>query len=189
MGELRNWFVFDLGAISPRPVVTASLVLDARFWFTDTGSETYRVTSFSGSSTALMNGSGGTTAFAGLGTGTTYAEFTRTGFLGNTVSIDLNAAFLSDIPFNNKLVIGGRLTTLSPLGTMFGSSSTAEGGFRPELVLDDGMPVAPLPPAWMLGMTGLLCGTALRLAKRHRRQTSLSDIAVSEAMNLPPVMD
>jgi hypothetical protein len=163
-GELRSWFVFDLSSVSPRALVGARLLLDGRFWFTDSGSETFQVTSTTTSRQSLAAGTAGAAGFSTLGNGAIYGSFTRTGFINGNAVVDLNPLFQSGIPYGGFLVLSGRLTTLSPAGTMFGSSSDAEGGFAPQLVLDDGLPPVPLPSAFALGAGGLAA-----MALRRRR--------------------
>jgi hypothetical protein len=162
MGELRNWFVFDLSAIGPRTLIGASLVLDGRYWVSDTGSETYRLSSVTTPRQDLMSGAGGIAAFNSLGTGPVLGEVTRTGPLGDTLVIPLSHEFMSSLPFNGWLVLGGRLTTLDSVGSMFASSATEEGGLMPQLILDDGVAVLPLPTAALLVGIALLAIPALR---------------------------
>jgi hypothetical protein len=166
-GELRSFFVFDLTALASRTLVGARLELSGTFWFTDQGFETFRLTSVGFAREPLVDGTGGVAAFNALGTGEVYGEVTRTGFLSGPLVVNLNQAFLDSVPYGGWLVLGGRLTTLTSRGAMFGSSSDGEssGSAMPRLILDDGLPEVPLPGAAGLGFVGL-CFVA---AQRRRR--------------------
>jgi len=169
--EFRNWFVFDLSTAPSGSWVGATLVLDGRFFSTNSTSETYIVTSLDRPLNPLRNGNGGVSAFAAMGTGTAYGSLTRS--LPNTgpatVSIPLSAAFLADLASNpnGTFGFGGRITTLDPIGAMFGSSSSAEGGFTPRLLLDDGAATVPLPSAAGLAGLGMLLGLAAVVRPRR----------------------
>jgi hypothetical protein len=163
MGELRNWFVFDLTGVTARELIGARLELPNSFWFTDTGSETLRLTGVSVDRASLMDGTGGVGAFGSLGTGPLFGEFTRTGFQSGPVVVNLNALFLDSVPYGGWVVLGGRLTTLQPRGAMFGSSGGI--GPTPRLVLDDGLPPAPMPSA-----AAMVAATLVLAAGRRRRR-------------------
>lgn len=131
--ELRDYFVFDLSAVSGT-VTSAFLRLTTapptfiRYGSNDP-SETYTLFDVSTTLPTLTGGTGGVAAFADLGGGTSYGTLVATTAIGETVDVVLNAAGIAFLAGSTgEVAIGGAMTTLAQGATnefLFNSTSAS----------------------------------------------------------------
>ena len=116
--ELRNWFAFNISTLS-WPVTSLTIALSTYLVVPD--SVTYYMYDYGGSIPALMSGTGGTEAFADLGSGATLGQRLYHYNEDNTVrTINLNAAAVSSLNVallagQTQWAFGGATTTGNPL--------------------------------------------------------------------------
>jgi len=137
--------VFDLSSISGS-VTSAVLRLDNPSSGGNSG--TYRAWSFEGNVNSLLAGTGGTAAYADLGSGTEFASTFLSGSTGTKV-ISLNGAALSAIAGASGLfVIGGSFTG----GALFGNTHL---GNPDTLLVLNVEPVTPVPAPGAILLIGM----------------------------------
>jgi hypothetical protein len=179
-GEFRNWFVFDLSAISGN-ISSATLRaynIDSPPAFlpgydSADPTETWTLFDVSTEITSLSNGTGGVAAFNDLGSGLIYgSKSVSSADNGRFVEVLLNSDAIGQINNSSSLfAIGGALTTLS------GDRDESIFGFsqedpRVELVVT----TVPLPSALILFISGAALTGYLAKNRRSaigRRGTSI----------------
>ena len=180
--QLNSFYAFDLTGQSAASAISVTFFANGNF-VTDTGSETVGLYDYTGSLNALLNGTGGTPAFADLGSGVQLGQHTLTGTPSSFGSpmpeftVALNSSFVSQ--FNaalaspdKRIALGASLLTL-----------TADGGGEALWSFSDRLPAArlnitstaavPEPATWAMMLLGIgFVGAAMR--KRSRRYMAAS---------------
>ena len=176
----HDFFVFDLSSISGMTATSATLRISsasAGSYVSDDASEVFSIYDYLGSVADLVGGTGGTTAFNDLASGSSFGSLvlSKPGPSSALPSIDinLNAAGLADI--NNLLAgsifdfaIGGNCSTCTLGQSIFSGSGNIDGvqlelGFTP-------ISPTPLPAALPLFVT-MLGGMGFLKWRRGKRQT------------------
>lgn len=179
----NTFFTFYLGSASGMTVTSASLDIFAGVgsYYTDDLNETYRIYDYTGSIVALVNGTGGTAAFADLASGKMYGQTTvptpdpaGSGTPMPPVSIALTTDALSDL--NTLLAgniydfaIGGTCTTCGNGQSLWGYSNDNFPAAKLTLNFAPVSPV-PLPAAFPLFLT-MLGGMGFLRWRRGKRHT------------------
>jgi large repetitive protein len=171
--DMRNWFNFDLSAVSGT-VISARLLLDIRpgggadgYASTSSASETYTVFDVSPGNVGSL-GTSSVAIHTDLGSGVTFATYIATSAsLGTTASISLNAAGLAALQaaFGGAFAVGGAVTTLNGVADdeyVFGFSHITPNQTRLEITTQDAVPE---PGTWLLFGTGVAL-----LATRRMKQ-------------------
>lgn len=179
---LNNFFVFDLSVVTG-PIIAANLVLynpsvsdrSGQGYFSPNSFETITLYDVTTSIPSLTAGTGGTSAFTDLGSGTTYGSGTASAAdNGQFVTITLNSAGLAALNANlgGQFAIGGSLgiTSTSVDRVVFSGSNLSTNPADGQTYLDyttaPPTNVVPAPPGLLMVLTGL---PVLGLVRRFRR--------------------
>jgi hypothetical protein len=181
--DFRNFFIFDLTSVT-NPVTSAKLHLYNNGFvpsFPGYGFEspnpfeTYKIFDVNTPLASLVAGTGGTTAYADIGTGTSYGTYNISNAdRGQFVVINLNAAGLAAINANlgGKIAFGGAITTLSPVPEeeqfAFAVSHNPAGVNDGNTFLE--VNAVPAPPAVILLCLGLLGFAGFRVRGFSRKE-------------------
>ena len=150
----RNFFVFDLSSVTD-VVTSASLILDAFSPSSPTVVGDYTLYSYEGSVNSLINGTGGTAAYADLASGDVFGGL-NSGFGSSSYEIRLNSTALNYINNSSGLFAIGGIFTGS--GHLFGYSSSND----PSVL---SLTTTPIPePSTIALALGVVC--AAFVAKR-----------------------
>src|SRR5262245_29141812 len=116
LGEYRNFFVFDLSGVGHVSSAVLTILEPENGFFSPDPSESYSVFDVSTPVASLTNGTGGTAAFADLGSGTSFGSVVMShANEGTLVSIVFNAAGVAAInhSLGGLFAVGGAVTTLA----------------------------------------------------------------------------
>ena len=174
--EFRSFLTFDLTSAAGMTVISGTLTLFSGngIFASPDPQETYRIFDYTGSIPDLVAGTGGSTAFDDLGTGSSYGQTVVNSPGQNlampTVTVALTAAALSDI---NTLLTGalfdfalGGVCTTCGMNQAFWSGSLGVPAGQLSLEFASVSPV-PLPAALPLFITVLAGMGFLRWWKRR----------------------
>ena len=180
--EFRNFFVFDLSALSGTfssallRVWNPSLAAggDTDGFGSPDPTETYELHEVSTSVVSLLDRSGGTSVFDDLGDGAVFGSYTASlADNGTFVEILLNGAGLAALNDHvaGFFALGGAISTLNNDTTdserLFAASGSIQGGVPPSRVSVVLTPVAVSEPgALVLAMMGLAVLAWMRMRKR-----------------------
>ena len=187
----NHFFAFDLSAVSGTVSYAVLHIFGANGNFLGTdATEDYAIYDYGGSIDDLVNGTGGSAAFADLGSGTAYGNivlstFAAAGFgampdisflLPAAALSDINAAIASGDP---RFAVGGTSATLGT-GQYLWHSSSFSVAAELELVFattgggdQDNLPV-PAPGAFALFAAGVLPFGVMRARRRMRAGGTVS---------------
>jgi hypothetical protein len=166
--DFRNFFVFDLSSVVT-PIGSARLALfvpgpvPVPGYSSGDPSENYELHDVVTPIPTLLNGLGGVSAHADLGSGTVYGSRMMTAAdMGNVIEIQLNASAIAALDAATGLIgLGGSITTFDALAN---SEYTFAGTNSEQMVSELRLTLVPEPA------TVLWCafGVALVLAWRNR---------------------
>ena len=174
LGRLLNsFYAFDLTGMATASAITISFFANGSF-VTDTGSETVGLYDYTGSMNSLLNGTGGTAAFADLGSGKLLGQHTITGVSSSPMplfTVALSSDFVAQYnaalaSADKRIALGAKLQTV----TLGGASEAmwSSSNLRPaaQLNITEGVPAVPEPATWAMMLFGIgMIGAAMRKRK------------------------
>ncbi|MBU1825980.1 MAG: PEPxxWA-CTERM sorting domain-containing protein [Alphaproteobacteria bacterium] len=178
---LNSFYAFDLTGMASASAITITFFANGIFQ-TETGSETVGLYDYAGSMNSLLNGTGGTAAFADLGSGKLLGQHTITGVSSSSMplfTVSLSSDFVAQYnaalaSADKRIALGAKLQTVTLGGAE--DAMWSFSGLRPaaQLNITEGVPAVPEPATWAMMLFGIgMIGAAMRKKKPLGQGSSL----------------